>query len=726
MKISFIWPLMGLVGLCSGWAEEPSPEPANPPRIGFITQVRGTKVKVSLGQEDGVKPGTILAVVRQGQAVGTVRLTRVRRDTSDGLMEAVSALLYVGDQVEAPAVPPPASPAAPGKGKSSEAPRPVSPPLGFSLEGYTGLIRTPVAGVLGDGEALGTIAYELPSATAPEPEAGDLDVNAALGFLPNLELNLRFQAGEAGQSANLQYQLLKETATLPAIAIGSQDVQGTQELRSDYLAISRSREGARATVGIGRGQLSGIFGGLEAQVGRDAVLLADYDTENVNLGLRYRSPQGLCLDLAWLDKKRLVPVVGYRFPLASSQKNPSPVTLARSSADDPVPPAEKVATALIQQGFENVQVGESDSELLIAYENRIFNRNELDGLGVVLAEAVKNSPPRLTEIRAILKEFDIPVLQVRVPVEDYLEFLQGNLDGPAFARKLEITEAPEKPSIHSSPSSPEEKSFWRWDLLGRPGLTFRVAENGARFKNSLRGEALTQWGKGGGAYLQVDLPYANSLDQDDSPRIWRGMVQQAWRLSPGAFTQLSVGYYQRRRYGLSSETMLPLGNDLLGFRFAQLGPEWSHLSRTSAVAEYRYRLPRWDLTVALSAGQYVDGDRGWGVELGRYFGDVRVAPFLRDTSNGQLGGVRVSLPISRPQDAPFEGPVRFRPGDWFDFRIDSTLEEPNYIRNDIGNILFTGRAVDRLFLNNDRLYPAYLREHVDRLKSAAARAASSP
>jgi hypothetical protein len=718
MKTSLAGFLMGLLGLWSGWAGS-AEELQDFPRIGFITQLKGSQVRVSLGREDGAKAGMVVAVVRQGQTVGTVRLTRVRSNRSEGLIETVSAeghLLYVGDQVEM--APPPEAPS-PGPGKTPTAPRPVSPFLGFSLEGYTGLVRTPVAGVLDDGEALGTIAYELPSATAPKPQAGDLDVNTAVGFLPNLELNLRFQAGAAGQSANLQYQLLKETATLPAIAIGSQDIQGTQELRSDYLAISRSKEGTRATVGVGRGQLSGIFGGLETQVGREAVLLADYDTENVNLGLRYRSPRGLCLDLAWLDKKRLVPVVGYRLPLAGLPRKDGPVTLARSPEDDPVPPAEKVAAALIQQGFENVQVGEADSELLIAYENRLFNRNELDGLGVVLAEAVKNSPPRVTGIRAILKEIDIPVLQVRVSVEDYLGFLEGNLDGPTFARKLEITAAPAEPPI--PPSSSGKKSFWRWDLLGRPGLTFRVAEDGARFKNSLRGEALTQWGKGGGAYLQVDWPYANSLDADDSPRVWRGMVQQAWRLSPGGVTQLSVGYYQRQRYGLSSETLVPLGNDLAGLRLAQLGPTWSDLSQTSAVAEYRYRLPRWDLTVALSAGQFVDGDRGWGVELGRYFGDVRIAPFLRDTSNGRLGGVRVSLPISRQQDAPFEGPVRLRPGDWFDFRIDSTLEEPNYIRNDIGNILFTGRSADRVFLNNDRLYPAYLRRHVDRLKSAAAR-----
>lgn len=621
--------------------------------------MKGSKVTVSLGQEDGIKAGALLAVVRQGQTVGTVCLTKVGRDTSEGVAVAAEGnLLYVGDQVEGGSPIP-----SPVPEKTSPASH-NAPPLGFSLEGYSGLIRTPVAGVLADGEAFGSIAYELPSATAPKPKAGDLDVNAAVGFLPNLELNLRFQAGAAGQSANLQYQLLKETATSPAIAIGSQDIQGTQELRSDYFVISRSKEGSRASIGMGRGQLSGVFGGLEAQVGPGTVLVADYDTENVNLGLRYRSPQGLCLDLAWLDKKRLVPVVGYRFPLAGSPRKVAPLTLTRSPSEGSVPLAEKVAAALIQKGFENVRVGENptgdNSTLIIEYENRIFNRNELDGLGVVLAEAVKNSPPRVAWIRVILKEINVPVLQVRVPVEDYLAFLQGHLEAPTFAQKLEITDSLEKSPLPTPSLS--QKSQGRWELLGRPGLTFRIAENGARFKNSLRGEAMVPWRTGGLAYLQVDLPYANSLDQDDSPRVWRGAVQQTWRLLPRGFTQLSVGYYQRQRYGLSSETMILLGKDLVGFRFTQLGPQWSDLSETSAVAEYRYRLPRWDCTVALSAGQFLDGDRGWAVELGRYFGDTRIAPFIRDTSHGRLGGCGYPWPYPGDRISPSKARFGFGRG----------------------------------------------------------------
>jgi len=212
----------------------------------------------------------------------------------------------------------------------------------------------------------------------------------------------------------------------------------------------------------------------------------------------------------------------------------------------------------------------------------------------------------------------------------------------------------------------------------------------------------------------------------ETVQVERGAIQQAWRLPRGGLAQLSLGYSSRRKYAQLAEAVMPLGDHLTAFRLTRLEDEVEGGWRMSAVAEYRYRMPRRDLTVGVSAGQYLDGDRGWGLKVDRYFEDTQVLVFARDTSHGRLGGVQVLMPMSRRQDPPFAGPVRLRPGDRFDFGISTTLQRPNYLRTDIGNTLFTGRSVEQTYWNEDRLYPAYLRYHVDRLKAAAAPWAGTP
>ena len=46
------------------------------------------------------------------------------------------------------------------------------------------------------------------------------------------------------------------------------------------------------------------------------------------------------------------------------------------------------------------------------------------------------------------------------------------------------------------------------------------------------------------------------------------------------------------------------------------------------------------------------------------------------------------------------------------------LTDVNTIRGDIGRPFSTGHEVERVYWNRDRLYPVYIRQHVDMLKLA--------
>jgi hypothetical protein len=78
--------------------------------------------------------------------------------------------------------------------------------------------------------------------------------------------------------------------------------------------------------------------------------------------------------------------------------------------------------------------------------------------------------------------------------------------------------------------------------------------------------------------------------------------------------------------------------------------------------------------------------------------------------------------IYRPPGIAEELPpwrVRPRLPDLFPYEQSTTvLTDVNTIRGNIGRTLRTGHDIERVYWNRDRLYPVYIRQHVDTLKQA--------
>jgi hypothetical protein len=80
--------------------------------------------------------------------------------------------------------------------------------------------------------------------------------------------------------------------------------------------------------------------------------------------------------------------------------------------------------------------------------------------------------------------------------------------------------------------------------------------------------------------------------------------------------------------------------------------------------------------------------------------------------------LRFAVPLTLNKELP---PWRVRPRlpDLFTYEQSTTvLTDVNTIRGDIGRPLRTGHEVERIYWNRDRLYPVYIRQHVDTLKQA--------
>jgi hypothetical protein len=186
---------------------------------------------------------------------------------------------------------------------------------------------------------------------------------------------------------------------------------------------------------------------------------------------------------------------------------------------------------------------------------------------------------------------------------------------------------------------------------------------------------------------------------------------------------VSLGRFSQEEVGIADETALTLLDGVLfaGGPLARVGLSYTALDDWVALANGRVRYPPWNLTLSVTAGRFRDQDQGVAVDLSRFFGNTEIGIFLRHSENGSVGGLCFSVPLMLPKELP---PWRFRPRlrDLYSYAQSTTVfTDINIIRNDIGRGLSTNHEIERVYWKRDRLYPAYIQQHVDTLKQAVRR-----
>lgn len=173
-----------------------------------------------------------------------------------------------------------------------------------SIQGSTGLINTPSADVLREGQfSLGY--YHLKKGgvgTFTTNITGKLEMGIA-GFRYDSESNKQNHT-----YLNAKYGVLPETILSPGVAIGVEDIANLDK-RTGYVAASKALPfGFRIHAGVGNGRYGGLFAVLEKTINPVSLfsggggfptttLLAEWDGHNLNYGARMTVASGLKLDL---------------------------------------------------------------------------------------------------------------------------------------------------------------------------------------------------------------------------------------------------------------------------------------------------------------------------------------------------------------------------------------------------------------------------------------------
>jgi hypothetical protein len=188
-----------------------------------------------------------------------------------------------------------------------------------ALPGTSGLISIPTATIASDGDmavGMNLIAPDYHGYVADgfEGDAGIVQF-ATVGFLPFVEVGLRLTRldSETPQAlgdrmVSFRVRLVKESGYRPAVAVGVHDIVGTRIFHATYAVASKTVGTAAGPVGVHLGyggevlplraagrQFDGLFGGVTLAPRRWVTLMAEYDGERPNTGVRLGPVHGVAL-----------------------------------------------------------------------------------------------------------------------------------------------------------------------------------------------------------------------------------------------------------------------------------------------------------------------------------------------------------------------------------------------------------------------------------------------
>lgn len=650
-------------------------------------------------------------------------------------------------------------------------------PDATSLQGFTGILNVPSANVQKEG----TLAAWYTDQKDPHWNKSHLDnyfFSVGLfsfvelgGRLTDHDLSAQFKASTA--------QFIPKGSWLPSLAFGMQDFGGTaHHFRSKYVTATEEISRLRLSVGYGFGpdRLKGVFGGAEIKVFDWLYLLGEYDTRDKNAGVRVISPElfgwpvnlqatvksalndhpgtvsfaaGLQFSMG-KDYRRKTPPLRKSGDAAPAAGNPSAEKIGAEKPVEEMPAGRDDSTGrsayllnlrdrLVVDGFINVRTGtQGEDLLLVEYENTRYDHSELDGMGVVLGMVVDSVPSGFKSVRLVLKTQDIGMLQATMPIgalKSFLKDVNGNDDLYDTAEiTAAIAEAPR--AVYTDKAS--FSSWVRARLTLIPGLkTFVGTEVGVfDYLLSIKPDLTLDLWKGAVLNARWDIPVAWSKNFDDG-QAFRGdrndtqfqrlMLFQGVKPYPYVMASLGAGMIEKDAYGTLNELywLSTEGNHRLGFRQAYAKNNDIHVTTTLYLGSYRYYHAPLDTYLTFTGGQFWDNDKGFRVDLKRFFGDTAFSVYYKDSETTEhehfrVGGVQIAFPLTfRKGMKPY--PIQIKGPDEWSYSQETVISSagvPNTLGVSIGDTHEAKNGLQQNYYDRDRLTPSYVRTHLLRLREA--------
>ncbi len=647
----------------------------------------------------------------------------------------------------------------------------------MSLQGVTGVINTPTAEVIESGEVefqySNQVDYIRGSLAKQELTADQYFVN--FGLLPNLEVigrlaNISYKNPPTAAkrrdnflirdlAASFKYQIPYYHDYLPHIAIGINDLGGqASHYDSKYIVATKEYGFVRGSVGYGFdsiNMLEGAFGSLEVKATDWATLLAEYDAKDTQVGLRLNTPARLSdyVDMAFLAKANLSDAsqrysfgLNVRVALGDAHHDKRLYHTENSLPTPAVPvqadyKTEALKEKLIAIGLENIDISEGGERLYVAYENNIFEHNELDALGVVLGSMVALDMP-YKGFDIVIKRSNQKVRQVSGSLVSYKALIKdfSVKSETAFRDSLVVSASASKVSAPLKVEN-ANSSYLKTRLRLYPGLITYVGTEYGAFDYLVSLRTAFSWNlyKGWDLGVMVDFPMLHSDDLDRKSGRYRS-ANKGNKLKSimihrsdvfGNFVNLaSAGLFRDYWVGFENFAYM-LDNHTLGVKYAYFRsrdkvevPSRLYLTepyteeRYIFLANYSYYYDKWDTQLEMTVGKYFNDDRGYEIKAKRFFGDTAVG-FFYQHADEQYIGISLEMPLTPRKVADSYFQVKGKSD--YRYNLRTTVNDDDG-RNTLepGGLLRANREfdVEPNFLNRNRLSESYIKRHILRLRDA--------
>lgn len=644
----------------------------------------------------------------------------------------------------------------------------------MSMQGATGVINTPTAEVIESGLVELQFSNQV-DLNRLRDDRGHYSADQYFlnfGLLPNLEVigrlaNIedddkvyRRYGGKAilrDLSASFKYQIPFYHDSLPKIAIGIQDIGGqASAYDSKYIVATKEYSFLRGSIGYGFDSinlLDGAFGSLEVKATEWATLLAEYDSKDTQVGLRLNTPSNLSkyVDVAFLAKANLDDdSQKYSFGLnirmeLGDKHHDNRVYHSQNETEHSVPvhtadyKTKALKEKLVEIGLENIDIKEGGESLYLAYENNIFEHNELDALGVVLGAMVALDVP-YENFDIVIKRSNQKVKKVSGSLSIYKKVIHDFSDASLqdFRDTIQVS-APNSIDGENLTVENANSSYLKTRLRLYPGLITYVGTEYGTFDYLVSLRTAFHWNlyKGWDLGVLADFPAIASDDLDRDTGAYKSankgnqlksiMIHRSDVF--GNFINVaSAGLF--RDYWVAFENLTyAQGNHTLGVKYAyfrkdeviipgNIAYEPFTEERYIYVANYTYYHDRWDTLLEVTAGKFFNDDRGFELKAKRYFGDTAVGFFYQNADEDYIGiSIEVPLTPRKMEDSYFQ--VKGKAD--YQYYLRTTVNDPdnaNYLAP--GGLLKASREFDiePNFLNKNRLNSDYVKKHVLRLRDA--------
>jgi len=590
-------------------------------------------------------------------------------------------------------------------------------PKSLSFQGYTGIINVPNAEVLEENSFI--ISFNnhfdnhLRFYDKTKIKNKVYDSQFGIGLFKNLEIFGRFkeQKGYARDlSGNIKYKLPKIFNFVQNIAIGAQDLGGKfNYYKAYYIVADKKFKNLRISLGYGYGKnksakrLNGIFGGIEYAFNPYIIGAFDYDGKEKHIAIKTLTPK------KWLNGINLETMIAknlndnsYSFSLSTkffldyhnkiiNKNNIIDKNLSKKEAID------YLFNSLKNMGFNQIDIYKNNKYIVIKYNNNIY-RNDVDAIyniikrsfilhkyyDYIILESTKSGIIKnkvLVNLKKAIHFYKHPSKIKNFITNFNLKDQYFKLVKSTHNKKLHLEIIPILKTFVGTEVSPFDYQF----LIGfnsyyniTKGLDISAEYD---TKNSVTGVFADSYNNGGlnNALIHYSNKYKHIINT------------------------LSIGLYRYEYLGFINQTSLLYKNNYFNLKIGYFkhNGRYKHIdwqdNKKIFIADYNYYFKSIDASIDIYGGQFWNQDRGFGINLNKYMGDITISlkyfqskpttywKFNKPESINRYVGLYLTIPLDFKKNKTNFKYIQLHGNKNFQYGLRSTIK-----RNDGTNQILPG------------------------------------